>query len=75
MARRHGTRALAFLRDGAPAASLGRHFGAGLYEAEIDFLRREEWARSAEDVLWRRTKSGLHLCVEARDAVAAWMRR
>jgi glycerol-3-phosphate dehydrogenase len=75
IARRHGTRALAFLRDGAPAASLGRHFGAGLYEAEIDFLRREEWARSAEDVLWRRTKSGLHLCVEARDAVAAWMRR
>jgi len=71
IARRHGTRALAFLR----AAGLGRHFGAGLYEAEVDFLRREEWACSAEDVLWRRTKAGLHLSAEARDAVADWMGR
>ena len=41
----------------------------------MDFLHREEWARSAEDVLWRRTKAGLHLPAEARDAVAAWMAR
>ena len=75
IARRHGTRALAFLREGMGAESLGRHFGAGLYEAELDFLRREEWARSAQDVLWRRTKAGLHLDDDSRRLVAAWMGR
>jgi glycerol-3-phosphate dehydrogenase len=59
--------------DARGPADLGHHFGAGLYAREIDWLRREEWALSADDVLWRRTKTGLHLDAAARRAVAAHM--
>jgi glycerol-3-phosphate dehydrogenase len=54
-------------------ADLGRNFGAGLSEAEIDYLRREEWARTGEDVLWRRTKLGLHMREGKRAAVVEFM--
>jgi len=51
-----GTRA-ARIVDGASAlAGLGEHFGAGLYAAEVDYLIAAEWARSTDDILWRRTK-------------------
>jgi glycerol-3-phosphate dehydrogenase len=53
---------------------LGRHFGHTLYAAEIDYLVAQEWARTAEDVLWRRTKCGLHLDAGAREEVAAYLR-
>lgn len=56
IARAYGTRARVWLeRD------QGRHFGGGLRQAEVDYLVAEEWAVSAEDVLWRRTKLGLRL--------------
>jgi glycerol-3-phosphate dehydrogenase len=55
--RRHGTRAAEVLGEG----DLGEHYGAGLTEREVAYFRSREWARSAEDVLWRRTKCGLHL--------------
>jgi glycerol-3-phosphate dehydrogenase len=42
-------------------SELGEHFGAGLYAHEVDYLRREEWAMEAEDILWRRTKLGLFM--------------
>jgi glycerol-3-phosphate dehydrogenase len=42
------------------------HFGADLYEREVRWLMKEEWAGHAEDVLWRRTKRGLHLTSEKR---------
>jgi glycerol-3-phosphate dehydrogenase len=42
-------------------AELGRAFAPGLYEAELGYLRDTEWARSAQDVLWRRSKLGLHV--------------
>lgn len=59
-ARTYGTR-LHRLLDGARAlADLGRDLGGGLYEVEVDYLVQHEWARTAEDVLWRRTKLGLH---------------
>ena len=48
----------------------GAAFGAGLTEAELDWMRREEWARSAEDVLWRRTKLGLHMNEAERVSVS-----
>jgi glycerol-3-phosphate dehydrogenase len=56
IARAYGTRASDWL-DG----DRGRSFGAGLSEAEVDYLRREEWAQTVEDILWRRTKLGLRL--------------
>jgi len=40
---------------------LGEHLGAGLYAREVDYLRREEWARSSADILWRRSKLGLFM--------------
>jgi glycerol-3-phosphate dehydrogenase len=70
LARRHGTR-LARLLDGAAArADLGQDFGAGLYAREVEWFRREEWAEAPEDVLWRRTKVGLHLTRPQREALA-----
>ncbi len=73
LARRHGTLALDVLGDARVEADLGRHFGAGLYAREIDRLRRAEWAETADDVLWRRTKEGLHLTPAERADVAAHM--
>ncbi|MDA8247689.1 MAG: glycerol-3-phosphate dehydrogenase [Rhodospirillales bacterium] len=74
-ARQYGTRADALL-DGARALDdLGRHFGGRLYEREADFLIRTEWARTAEDILERRTKHLLHLTPAQREEFATWMAR
>ena len=71
LARTYGTRARTWLAGATSAADLGRAFGATLTEAEIAYLRREEWAETAEDVLWRRTKLGLHMSEAEREAVGA----
>ena len=73
--RRHGSRATRVLKDASLPEQLGRNFGAGLTEREIDYLVSEEWARTAEDVLWRRTKCGLRMTVPQREAVEAFMRQ
>lgn len=73
IAGRHGTRALDLLGDARIAADLGEAFGAGLTAREVDFLRAHEWARTAEDVLWRRTKCGLPMTPAQRKRVAAYM--
>ena len=44
------------------------HFGGHLYETEVRYLIRDEWAVEAEDVLWRRTKEGLHMTPAERRA-------
>ncbi|HJV63485.1 MAG TPA: glycerol-3-phosphate dehydrogenase [Albitalea sp.] len=67
LARDYGARVQTLL-----AAGLGGEVAPGLFEAELDYLHKQEWARSAEDVLWRRTKLGLHLDAAQREAVAAW---
>jgi len=59
--RNYGTRAERLLAGARDLAGLGEHFGDGLYAAEIDYLMRYEWAETAEDVLWRRSKLGLHV--------------
>ena len=56
----------------AAEAGLGAEVAPGLFEAELVYLHRHEWARSADDVLWRRSKLGLHLSAEQRASVAAW---
>ena len=45
----------------------------GVFAAELAYLRDQEWARTAEDVLWRRSKLGLHLDPAQRQAVADWL--
>jgi len=64
--RRHGTLAAQVLGDGR----LGEYFGAGLTERELGYLVEREWARAAEDVLWRRTKCGLRMTEAQRGRVA-----
>ena len=59
LVRLYGTRAAQLLGNAASEADLGKHFGADLYAAEVDWLIGQEWALRAEDVLWRRTKLGL----------------
>jgi D-erythritol 1-phosphate dehydrogenase len=71
--RLYGTRANALLDGCAALPDLGRHFGAQLYEREARYLTQHEWARTAEDVLERRTKHGLHLSTGERAAFAAWL--
>ncbi|QKC90426.1 glycerol-3-phosphate dehydrogenase [Mesorhizobium sp. NZP2234] len=68
LTRLYGTRAQVLLGLAKSNAELGRDFGGDLYEAEVRYLVENEWAITAEDVLWRRTKRGLHL---AREQVAA----
>jgi glycerol-3-phosphate dehydrogenase len=58
------------LLDGASGPNaMGEDYGAGFTERELDWLVRQEWARTAEDVLWRRSKLGLHLTEAQRDRV------
>lgn len=65
LAMSHGSDALLLL-----AAGPGRDFGAGLCEAELRWLVEREWARTAEDVLWRRTKLGLRMTPAEADVVS-----
>jgi D-erythritol 1-phosphate dehydrogenase len=74
-ARQYGTRAIDLLDGANSIEALGRHFGGRLYEREADFLLRTEWARSAEDILARRTRHHLHLTPAERDGFAEWMAR
>jgi glycerol-3-phosphate dehydrogenase len=53
------------------AGGLGANIG-GMFEAELDHYARNEWATTADDVLWRRTKMGLHIGNSGKSAVAAW---
>lgn len=61
LCRLYGTRAKLLLKAASSMADLGRHFGGQLYEAEAVYLRDHEWAQTADDILTRRTKHGLHL--------------
>jgi len=73
LARRHGTLAREVLGDAATLPEMGEHFGADLYAREVDYLVDKEWAHTAEDVLWRRTKAGLHLESSQRQAVVRYL--
>ena len=73
LAGRHGSNVLTLLRGMDDMSQLGQHFGDHLYAVEIDYLMRKEWARTADDVLWRRTKSGLHMTPPQREAVRDYM--
>ncbi|MEA2732065.1 MAG: glycerol-3-phosphate dehydrogenase [Acetobacteraceae bacterium] len=62
--RAYGTRIDTLLGDATSYADLGRNFGADLTEAELRYLIHAEWARTAQDVIWRRSKLGLRLSAE-----------
>jgi len=69
LARAYGTRVFVILKDAREFSDLGRDFGCDLTEAEIAYLRENEWARTAEDILWRRSKLGLHMSATQQQAL------
>ncbi|WP_105404054.1 MULTISPECIES: glycerol-3-phosphate dehydrogenase [Neorhizobium] len=73
LVRRYGTRAAMILDGATRMQDLGHHFGGDLYEAEVKYLVDREWAMSAEDVLWRRTKDGLRLSETERQYLEEYM--
>jgi glycerol-3-phosphate dehydrogenase len=72
-ARAYGTRMHRLLADCGKMDDLGRQVLPGLFEAELYYLMRHEWARTAEDILWRRSKLGLHLPRDAATTLDAWI--
>jgi glycerol-3-phosphate dehydrogenase len=75
LARSYGTRMARILADATGPNDLGTHMGGGLYSVELAYLVQHEFARSPEDVLWRRSKLGLHLSAEEQARVADWFAR
>ena len=73
LARRYGSRAGRLLGSARSVDELGHDFGAGLHEAEVAYLMANEWARTAEDVLERRTKVGLRVGRAAYARLDEWM--
>ena len=73
LVRSYGTDAARWLGTAASAADLGQHFGADLFAREVEWLMQNEWARTADDILWRRGKLGLRLSAPQTAALAAWM--
>ena len=71
--RLYGTRAVALLEGAENMSDLDTHFGGRFYEREARFLLDTEWARTAEDILDRRTKHGLHLSGAERAVFARWL--
>jgi glycerol-3-phosphate dehydrogenase len=72
-ARAYGTRIEQLLAGAASLSDLGPELAPQLYTRELEYLCRVEWAHSAEDILWRRSKLGLHLAPAATTAVQAWL--
>jgi len=68
----YGTRVTLMLGDGSTQPELGRHFGEGLYEAEARYLVNHEYATQADDIMWRRTKLGVHLSDDQKAAFTDW---
>jgi len=73
LARRHGSRCAQVLGAATNLGDLGEHFANGLYACEVDYLREYEWAQTADDILWRRTKCGLGADVNATDALDRYL--
>jgi glycerol-3-phosphate dehydrogenase len=72
MCRSYGTRIERILGEARQLSDLGAEIAPSVYEAELDLMRSQEWARSGDDALWRRSKLGLHLDADARDRIKTW---
>ncbi len=73
MVRAYGTRVTRVLGHAKSLTELGPDLGAGLSAAEVQYLMEQEWAQTADDVLWRRTKLGLRVTTQERDLIAGFM--
>jgi glycerol-3-phosphate dehydrogenase len=70
---RHGDLASVVLDGANTLADLGQHFGHTLYAREVDYFMTHEWATTADDILWRRTKCGLHLNPQQKQVLAEYV--
>jgi glycerol-3-phosphate dehydrogenase len=75
VARAYGTRALRLFEPARSAADLGEHFGGGMTRLEVDYLVREEWARTARDVHWIHSKTGLRSTPADRERLEGYLRQ
>ena len=73
LTRSYGTMAYDVLGDALSAEDLGQTFARGLSEREVVYLRDREWARTVDDVLWRRSKLGLHFNAASKQHLAGWL--
>lgn len=73
LVRAYGSLAWAILGPAKTLSDCGTHFGHGLTAREVDYLVEREWARDAEDVLWRRTKMGLKFSAEETELLADYL--
>ena len=73
--RAYGTRTARLLDGAASLADLGEDLGDGIYEAELRYVVRAEWVETADDLLWRRSRLGLHISDDTRRNVEAWLDR
>ncbi len=72
LCRSYGIKMNDWLGGAKSLSDLGQYFGGGLYQREVEYLIKNEWAKTAEDILWRRTKAGLHMNKAERDNFRAW---
>lgn len=73
LARNYGTETLEIFDNGKK--DRGQHFGHGLYEAEVQWMMREEWAKDVDDVLWRRSKLGLYFNDKEKESLKEYLEK
>ena len=67
----YGTRMEMIIGEATSLEGLGEHYGDGVYEAELNYLREHEWVFDAQDMLWRRSKLALHISTETEKHIEA----
>jgi glycerol-3-phosphate dehydrogenase len=72
-ARDYGTRVYLLLNASKNMSDLGIHFGHGLYQIEVEYLLKEEWAKTCDDIIWRRTKFGLVFSKDEIKTLNQWI--
>ncbi|MDH3380707.1 MAG: glycerol-3-phosphate dehydrogenase [Gammaproteobacteria bacterium] len=75
MLRRHGSGVEALLDDATCTEDLGIDFGCSLYQREVDLFIDREWAQTSDDILWRRTKCGLHMTASEKSKIEEYIRQ
>jgi len=73
LANAYGSRCYQLLNKSQSLADLGQHFGADLYEREVNFMIKHEWAQTLEDIIWRRSKLGLFLSSKEQANLDTWL--
>ncbi|WP_136799162.1 glycerol-3-phosphate dehydrogenase [Desulfosediminicola ganghwensis] len=74
LVRHYGTRAKTMVAGITSREDMGECFGSNLYQFEVQYLMKHEWAKSADDVLWRRTRLGLEFSDEQKAKLENWMK-